>query len=92
MPKHGARMLSEYPGPTVRVGCGRCMSAKYNRDEPIAVVGDRSLPLLLRQITERKGCLRAGKVVSTIVAGRRSRSCRGCWPIGSLKPHAFPLI
>jgi hypothetical protein len=63
MPKHGAHLLSEYPGPTVRVGCGRCgMSAKYNRDELIAAGGDRSLPLLLMQITERKGCPRAGKV------------------------------
>jgi hypothetical protein len=38
------------------------MSAKYNRDGLIAVGGDRPLPLLLSQITERKGCPRAGKV------------------------------
>jgi hypothetical protein len=59
----GAHLLSQYPARKVRVGCGRCgMSAKYDRDELIAVGGDRPLPLLLNQVAKRKGCPRAGKV------------------------------
>jgi hypothetical protein len=38
------------------------MSAKYDRDELIAVGGDRPLPLLLSQIAKRKSCPRAGEV------------------------------
>jgi hypothetical protein len=52
----GAHLLSQYPAQKVRVGCGRCgVSAKYDRDELIAAGGDRTLPLLLRQIAQRKG-------------------------------------
>jgi hypothetical protein len=59
----GAHLLSQYPARKVRIGCGRCgMSAKYDRDELIAVGGDRSLPLLITQIARRKGCPRTGKV------------------------------
>lgn len=51
----GAHLLSQYPVRKVRVGCGRCgLSAKYDRDELIAVGGDRPLPLL-NQIAKRKG-------------------------------------
>jgi hypothetical protein len=56
----GAHLLSQYPAAKLRVGCGRCgMSAKYDRDELITVGGDSPLPLLLRQIVQRKGCPRA---------------------------------
>jgi hypothetical protein len=42
---------------------GAALSAQDNRDELTAVAGVRSLPLLIRQITDHKGCPRAGRSI-----------------------------